>query len=358
MTNAHKIAVGSIVVLCIVALVFFIATRGGSDDEQSTPDSQRLAAEPDRADTPDTAMQPPRPAAPRRPQRQPEPEPLDQPVAQNDIDDFTFRVGEDEDGVDEQALRQQQLERERQREAEREAEEALRREIRAAQQREAEQRRAAERERLIEQRQQQVEAEYERDTQRILAALRGEDVRTESIALTPAAQRDGDGERTRARQPIAASQPRSIPETYTVEAGDTLGAIAQRFYGAARHYVAIAQHNDIDDPRRLRQGQRLRLPAYEEVVGGNTAPAQRPANTGRAPSTTTTAAAAGQPPAGSRTYTVQPNDRLWTIAERHYDGRGVNWRLIYEANRDQLDSPDALRPGMELIIPPQPEDSR
>jgi LysM repeat protein len=45
--------------------------------------------------------------------------------------------------------------------------------------------------------------------------------------------------------------------TYTVRSGDTLASIAGRFGTTAR---AIAQLNGIDDPRRLRIGQVLRIP--------------------------------------------------------------------------------------------------
>lgn len=49
--------------------------------------------------------------------------------------------------------------------------------------------------------------------------------------------------------------------------------------------------------------------------------------------------------------TVQPGDTLSIIAQRVYGDPGM-WRLIYEANLDQLDNPDRILAGMELIIPP------
>jgi len=47
-------------------------------------------------------------------------------------------------------------------------------------------------------------------------------------------------------------------QTYSVQPGDTLSAIADQF---AVSSVELAQLNDIDDPRRLQPGQRLKLPA-------------------------------------------------------------------------------------------------
>jgi len=52
------------------------------------------------------------------------------------------------------------------------------------------------------------------------------------------------------------------------------------------------------------------------------------------------------------TYTVVRGDTLWDIAERIY-GDPLKWRLIFEANRDILRSPEDLRPGQKLVIPGQ-----
>jgi LysM repeat protein len=47
------------------------------------------------------------------------------------------------------------------------------------------------------------------------------------------------------------------------------------------------------------------------------------------------------------TYTVKGGDTLSAIGQHH----GVAWRDIFEANRDQLDDPDKIRPGQKLRIP-------
>jgi nucleoid-associated protein YgaU len=61
------------------------------------------------------------------------------------------------------------------------------------------------------------------------------------------------------RQP--AGDPGEI-RVYTVQAGDSLGAIAQRFYGDAAAYVAIYEANRriLASPDSIRAGQRLILP--------------------------------------------------------------------------------------------------
>jgi nucleoid-associated protein YgaU len=59
---------------------------------------------------------------------------------------------------------------------------------------------------------------------------------------------------------------------------------------------------------------------------------------------------AGAQPA-ARSYTVASGDSLSKIAQREY-GDGSKWRLIYEANRDQIKNPDLIHPGQVLSIPP------
>jgi len=56
-------------------------------------------------------------------------------------------------------------------------------------------------------------------------------------------------------------------------------------------------------------------------------------------------------PATPKTVTVQAGDTLSRIAERIY-GHPKYWRLIYEANRQQIDTPDKIRVGMKLTLPP------
>ena len=56
------------------------------------------------------------------------------------------------------------------------------------------------------------------------------------------------------------------------------------------------------------------------------------------------------PDAGDTSYTVRKGDTLSGIAQRHY-GKASRWHAIFEANRDQLDDPDLIRPGQVLKLP-------
>lgn len=52
---------------------------------------------------------------------------------------------------------------------------------------------------------------------------------------------------------------------------------------------------------------------------------------------------------GQQRYTVVSGDTLSHIAQRFYGT--ANWQPIFDANRDQLDDPDKIRPGQVLAIP-------
>lgn len=127
--------------------------------------------------------------------------------------------------------------------------------------------------------------------------------------------------------------------THIVRAGETFQTIAKRAYGSAALWSVVARANPKVDPRRLRAGQELRLPVDPNNVQGLTV---------------------GDPTAGSPArhtqsieYVVHPGDTLGGIAKTYYNSSAL-WEVILDANRSLLTRPQDLRPGMKLIIPPDP----
>lgn len=51
-------------------------------------------------------------------------------------------------------------------------------------------------------------------------------------------------------------------------------------------------------------------------------------------------------------YVIKKGDTLWKIANIFYKN-GSKWQLIYDANRDVLQTPQSLKAGLELRIPLQ-----
>lgn len=112
-----------------------------------------------------------------------------------------------------------------------------------------------------------------------------------------------------APQPAPNPGPAPAPEnTYTVQPGDNLSAIAARFHTTWQHLAAI---NGLRDPNLIFPGQVLKVTGEVET----------------------------------RTYTVQPGDTLSGIGQRF----GVDYRAIAAANG--IPDPNRIWPGQVLRIP-------
>lgn len=118
---------------------------------------------------------------------------------------------------------------------------------------------------------------------------------------------------------------------------DTFEKIAQREFGRKSLWTAIARANPLKDPERLKGGDRIKIPLDPDNPQGR---ADEPEELSLAPKVIE--------------YTVQPNDTLSGIAQKMYGSiRFVDF--LFDANRDRLKSPDDLRLGQVLIVPPKPE---
>ncbi len=126
-------------------------------------------------------------------------------------------------------------------------------------------------------------------------------------------------------------------EEYTVQRGDTFAAISTRFFGTPVHAQAIVRANPLMDPRRLMPGRTIKVP-------------KDPANIQGKPVAPPVKGEDGQ----ASVYVVQSGDTLSGISQRLY-GSMKFADLIFRANRDRLSSPESLRVGQTLNIPPKPK---
>jgi LysM repeat protein len=99
-----------------------------------------------------------------------------------------------------------------------------------------------------------------------------------------------------ARRPAAATAAR----TYTVAPGDTLSAIAQRFYGRASDWPWLYRVNraTISDPNLIKAGQVLTVPAdpAASAVNGTSRPRHAKSSSAATSGTSPSASAAADPP--------------------------------------------------------------
>ena len=107
--------------------------------------------------------------------------------------------------------------------------------------------------------------------------------------------------------------------------------------------IAAVQRENEQLRARLQQADRSRADARTPP------PRTEPARPGTAPTTTPSANREGV-----RMHTVVSGDSLYRLSQQYY-GTPVHFRLIFEANRDQMPNENALRVGMQLRIPPRPE---
>ena len=143
---------------------------------------------------------------------------------------------------------------------------------------------------------------------------------------------------TKTRKPPApANKPKG--ETYTIQPGDVLIDIARMYYGDESLWRAIKLANPGLDENRLRIGQKILIPSRQQAE--RLLAEQRPRPAARRP----------EPhERDALIYVVAPGDTLISIA-RHVLGDEKRWEEIYELNRDQLESPDLIVPGMKLRLP-------
>lgn len=80
--------------------------------------------------------------------------------------------------------------------------------------------------------------------------------------------------------------------------------------------------------------------------------ARRPAGPAAAPADAAAAAAPAPAQPAVDAYVVEPGDTLSRIASKKYNDAN-KWKTIYDANRGQLPTPEAVRVGQTLMIPRQ-----
>ena len=116
--------------------------------------------------------------------------------------------------------------------------------------------------------------------------------------------------------------------TYTVQAGDTLWAIARK-YNCSITGIMAANSDRIKNPNRIHAGWQLKIPQSGAPITGGTPDAVLPENK------------------KSGIYIVRQGDTLWKIARKY----GCSVAEIVSLNRELIRDPALIYSGWELKIP-------
>ncbi len=116
--------------------------------------------------------------------------------------------------------------------------------------------------------------------------------------------------------------------TYTVQAGDTLWAIARK-YNCSITGIVAANSDRIKNPNRIHAGWQLKIPQSGAPITGGTPDAVLPENK------------------KSGIYIVRQGDTLWAIARKC----GCSVAEIVSLNRELIRNPALIYSGWELKIP-------
>jgi nucleoid-associated protein YgaU len=184
-----------------------------------------------------------------------------------------------------------------------------------------------------------VRQDTRRNTTTRNANTRGADTRTaretqrrdEPVDIVPLTRDDQRERRTARRDEV----PPPSGEVYVVESGDSLERIARRRLDDGGRWREIAQLNGIEDPDRIRVGQKLLLPGD----------ARREDRIVSAPSRDRVVANEG----GTWVYTVRSGDVLSRIASNQL-GTKDRMNEILALNPGLV--ADRIQVGQELLMPP------
>ncbi|MDX1413848.1 MAG: LysM peptidoglycan-binding domain-containing protein [Candidatus Promineifilaceae bacterium] len=135
--------------------------------------------------------------------------------------------------------------------------------------------------------------------------------------------------------------------TYTVQPGEGLSSIAQRF---GLDYLTLAAANDIEAPYIIQPGQVLTIPDAGSSPAPPQSPAPAPENPAPQPAAPVAPAAPAPAPSSSvpGTYTIQAGDSLSKIAAQF----GTNYLVLAALN--DLEEPYIVAIGQTIQVPGAP----
>ena len=156
----------------------------------------------------------------------------------------------------------------------------------------------------------------------------------------------------RSARPMATLRPEAhTARRHSVQPGENYWSISKKQYGSSRFFAALAEWNKrtVPDPRTLRPGTTIELPAVSELEP--LVATASPNGPSPAKSTDTGANGFFLAADGTARYRVGPGETLGSIALKSL-GRATRASQIFAMNRDILRSENSLSIGTVLRLPP------
>ncbi|KKQ75943.1 MAG: Mannose-binding lectin [Candidatus Woesebacteria bacterium GW2011_GWB1_38_5b] len=135
---------------------------------------------------------------------------------------------------------------------------------------------------------------------------------------------------------------------HTIQKGDSLWSIAQKYYNNGFRWTEIKEVNKLTDADVLTEGRELVIPnvSAASIVQVSPTPKAVPSSTPQA--ITQAPQADSKDTISGNSYTVVKGDNLWDIAVKAY-GDGFQWTKIAQANK--LANPRLIHTGNVFTIP-------
>lgn len=152
-----------------------------------------------------------------------------------------------------------------------------------------------------------------------------------------------------------AAQTENSNGKHKVIKGETLWQISEKYYQTGYNWVKIAEANSLANPNIIEVDQELTIPVLETATQ---ATVEKTEEASLAQAQVAPTPATEQPggdsnsvsPINDGSYAVVQGDHLWGIAVRAY-GDGYQWVKIWRENQSQVQNPDIIYPGQNLVIP-------
>ena len=120
-------------------------------------------------------------------------------------------------------------------------------------------------------------------------------------------------------------QAKNTDHTYTIESGDTLYDISNRYYGTSDYYDEIASYNNIENPDQIKAGDTIKIPNVQGEVNE-------------------------LKEENNQLYVIESGDSLTAICEKFYNDGSYSTAMKL-ARYNNIENANDIKAGQEIYLP-------